>query len=99
MSAPGLFDGIDVDWEYPRGADGANFVPLLEEFRKQMDAVRPGLLLTAALGTIPAAYENTDLARVGALLDEAGLMTYDFNGPWSRTTGLNCPTDQRACGR
>jgi chitinase len=91
ISAPGLFDGIDVDWEYPRGADGANFVPLLEEFRKQMDAVRPGLLLTAALGASPSTYGEADLARAGSLLDEAGLMTYDFNGPWSRTTGFIAP--------
>jgi chitinase len=91
ISALGLFDGIDVDWEFPRGADAANFVPLIEEFRKQMDAVRPGLLLSVALGPSPRMYGNADLARVGALVDQAGLMTYDFNGPWSSTTGFIAP--------
>ena len=90
VSALGLFDGIDVDWEFPGGADAANFVPLLEEFRKQMDAVRPGLLLNVALGPSPKPY-GTDLARLAGLVDQAGLMTYDFNGPWSRTTGLIAP--------
>jgi chitinase len=91
VSVTGLFDGIDVDWEFPRGADAANFVPLIEEFRKQMDAVRPGLLLSVALGPSPHMYGDADLARVGALVDEAGLMTYDFNGPWSSTTGFIAP--------
>ena len=91
ISADGLFDGIDVDWEFPRGADSANFVPLIEEFRRQMDAARPGLLLSVALGPSPKMYGDADLARLGALVDEAGLMTYDFNGPWSTTTGLIAP--------
>jgi chitinase len=91
VSTAGLFDGIDVDWEFPRGADAANFVPLIEEFRKQMDAVRPGLRLSVALGPSPRMYGDADLARVGALVDQAGLMTYDFNGPWSSTTGLIAP--------
>lgn len=91
VSAAGLFDGIDVDWEFPRGADAANFVPLIEEFRKQMDMVRPGLLLSVALGPSPRMYGDADLKRIGELVDEAGLMTYDFNGPWSSTTGFIAP--------
>jgi len=91
VSVAGLFDGIDVDWEFPRGAEAANFIPLIEEFRKQMDAVRPGLVLSVALGPSPAMYGDADLRRLGALVDEAGLMTYDFNGPWSSTTGLIAP--------
>jgi chitinase len=91
VSAAGLFDGIDVDWEFPRGADAANFIPLIAEFRKQMDAVRPGMLLSVALGPSPHMYGDADLGRLGTLVDEAGLMTYDFNGPWSSTTGLIAP--------
>jgi len=90
-SAPGLFDGFDIDWEYPRGADGANYVPLLAEFRRQMDALRPGFLLSVALATSPSKYGNADIAAVGRIVDLAGLMTYDFSGPWSRTTGFIAP--------
>lgn len=91
ISAPGLFDGIDLDWEYPRGADAVNYIPLLEEFRRQMNALRPGLLLTVALDPSPALYGVADIARLGRLVDRAGLMTYDFSGPWSQTTGFIAP--------
>lgn len=91
VTAAGLFDGIDVDWEFPRGADSANYIPLLQEFRRQMDAFRPGMLLTVALGPSPRMYGTADLAAVGRLVDRAGLMTYDFNGPWSSTTGFIAP--------
>ena len=47
ISAAGVFDGIDVDWEYPGScgetcstrptADVANFTALLAEFRRQLD--------------------------------------------------------------
>lgn len=89
--APGLFDGIDIDWEYPRGEDAKNYVPLLREFRRQMDAFHPGLLLSVALGPSPHMYGDADIEEIGRLADVAGLMTYDFNGPWSSTTGLIAP--------
>ena len=46
ISAAGVFDGLDIDWEYPgrcgatcdfRPEDGVNFTALLEEFRRQLD--------------------------------------------------------------
>ncbi len=91
ISAPDLFDGIDLDWEYPRGIDAQNYIPLLEEFRRQMDAYRPGLLLTVALDSSPGIYGTADINHLGRLVDRAGLMTYDFNGPWSATTGFIAP--------
>lgn len=91
VSAAGLFDGIDVDWEYPRGDNGTNYVALLKEFRTQMNALRPGLTLSAALGPSPHMYGNADVAAIGQLLDRAGLMTYDFSGPWSKQTGFIAP--------
>jgi chitinase len=91
ISAPHLFDGIDVDWEYPHAPDAANFLALLTGLRRQMDALRPGLLLSVAVGPSPHMYEGTDMDAVGKIVDQVGLMTYDFNGPWSPTTGFVAP--------
>jgi chitinase len=93
----GVFDGIDIDWEYPVGgglpdnhtdqADGANFVLLLQEFRKQFAEIgRPELLLTMA-GPGPGQAGNYNLNKGHIYLDFVSIMAYDFRGAWSKLTG------------
>jgi chitinase len=91
LSEPGLFDGFDVDWESPQAADAANFRALLEEFRRQMNAVRPGLRLSIAVDQAPEALAGTDFAAIARLVDQVGVMNYDYAGPWSKTTGFLAP--------
>lgn len=88
---PDIFDGFDIDWEYPKEADAANYQALLEEFRRQMGAVRRGLRLSIAVGHTPRMEPGTDFAAVSALVDEVGIMNYDYTGPWSKTTGFLAP--------
>ena len=86
-----IFDGIDLDWEYPQPADAENFLALLTEFRRQMDALRPGLRLTIAVGPSPRMYPGVDMAAISPLVDQIGIMNYDYNGPWNKTTGFLAP--------
>jgi len=88
---PGLFDGFDVDWESPQDADAGNFRALLEEFRQQMNAVRRGLRLSIAVDQAPEALPGTDFAAIARLVDQIGVMNYDYAGPWSKTTGFLAP--------
>ena len=37
VTAPGLFDGFNIDWEFPGAADKQNFTALLKEFRTQLN--------------------------------------------------------------
>ncbi len=97
VTAPGLFTGIDVDWEYPNAspADGPNYTALAAEFRRQLDAygvathTRPMLTFAAAPGL--ARYPGVDWAAVGRAVDLLGLMNYDYNGPWQKVTGIVAP--------
>lgn len=91
IEAPHLFDGIDVDWEYPHGEDGPNFIALLGDLRRAMDGVRPGLRLTIAAGPSPRMYGGVDLPALAGLVDQVGLMNYDYNGPWNQRTGFLAP--------
>ena len=91
IHARGIFDGFDVDWEYPEPEDAANYLALLKEFRKQLDAVRPGLRLTIAAGPSPHMYHGVDFGEVAKVVDEIGLMNYDYSGPWRKVTGFHAP--------
>jgi chitinase len=98
-SAAGVFDGIDVDWEYPasegnagnivRPEDTQNFTALLAEFRSQLDAVRPGLLLTIASPAAQSKYSKIELDQITRYLDWINLLTYDFHGTWENTTNFH----------
>ena len=80
------FDGVDIDWEYPRTTDGSKqqYEDFLLRLRKRLD----GKLLTAAIlagldsrnEPIRSAAEAIDFPAV-ELLDQINLMTYDCDGP------------------
>jgi chitinase len=92
---PGLFDGIEIDWEYPGAADTANFTALMKEFRSQLDALgerRYLLSFDAEPGAAEFAY--TDLAAVARYCSYVDLMTYDYSGPWNNETGFVAPLYQ-----
>jgi chitinase len=105
-SAFGVFDGIDIDWEYPasrnahghryRPEDTRNFTHLMAEFRRQLDAVgqqtKRKYLLSAALPPGPGKRDRIEVAEVARYTDFLNIMTYDFAGPWS----VNGPTDHSA---
>jgi chitinase len=98
---PGVFDGIDIDWEYPvcggmpengrRPEDRRNCTLLFRELRRQLDVlgVETGqrYLLTAAM---PAGRELPadcfELRESAAILDWINVMTYDMDG--SERTGV-----------
>ena len=91
ISKPGLFDGFDIDWESPYEKDAANFLALLQEFRHQMELVRPGARLAVAVDESPQTLSGSDFAAIASVVDQVGVMNYDYVGPWSATTGILAP--------
>jgi chitinase len=90
---PGLFDGLDIDWEFPvqgglkgnveRPADRENFTLLLAELRRGLDAQgkkdNRHYELTIAASARPSEIANIELDRIVPLLDFIGVMTYDYH--------------------
>ena len=92
-AAAGLFDGIDLDWEYPTQvaggvvdpspADRHNATLLAKEFRRQLDAQGridgKHYLLTAALPAAKSSTKYYELKDFVKQLDWVNIMAYDYN--------------------
>ena len=100
---PGVFDGIDIDWEFPvaggleagRPEDQRNFTLLLAELRRQLEdqgrVDGQPYLLTIAASARPGEIANLELDRIPASLDWINLMAYDFHIIGERVTNFNAP--------
>ncbi|PZM62181.1 glycoside hydrolase family 18 protein [Paenibacillus dendritiformis] len=96
-------DGVDIDWEYPafhawntqkaRPEDTQNFTSLLKELREKLYRLphpkNKKYLLTFASGTQDWYFQNVEVKKVEKYVDYINVMTYDFTGRWSDTTGYN----------
>ena len=96
------FHGIDIDWEFPgmeghngTPADKRNFTIMLQEVRDSLDAYGSNTgeyyPLSIAASSNPSTCEDMEVKKIAEILDFINIMTYDFNGPWSPTSGHNAP--------
>lgn len=95
-------DGIDIDWEYPVGPDwgeeiphspedGPNFIEMLSQIRTGFDALgrETGKEYSISIAAPGSSWypQKVDVVKVASIVDTIKLMTYDYYGGWSSTTG------------
>jgi chitinase len=95
-------DGIDIDWEYPVGpewgqeiksrpADKKNYISLLQDLRDALDKLGAKTGKRYGLSTaVPASgwfVTANDVKAAAKIVDALKLMSYDYYGGWSTTTG------------
>jgi chitinase len=102
----GVFDAINVDWEFPgvdpgNGAhtspnDVANATALLQEFRRQLDQAGAsagkhyGLTVAIPGGNVNSS-GSWQLRKVAGIVDWIDLMSFDYHGGWDALTNFNSP--------
>jgi GH18 family chitinase len=103
-AAAGVFDGFDIDWEFPASANGhtgnhsgaqdtENYTLLLAEFRRQLNGLGgKQYRLTAAVPSGPSDIDKVQVAKLAETLDMVNVMTYDMHGAWE----ADGPTNSQA---
>jgi chitinase len=96
-------DGLDIDWEYPgqpgggckfRPEDKRNFTLLLQAVRERLDAlslahgrVGPSRYTLSIASSDSEYFDHTEMPILNPYLDWINVMTYDFYGSLTPTTG------------
>jgi len=94
------FDGLDLDWEYPKcwqvacdkgpESDRESFALWVKELRAAFDS--KGLLLSAAVSPSKKVMDlGYDIPSIARDLDWIAVMTYDYHGHWDKKTGHVSP--------
>ena len=107
VSTGTLFDGFDVDWEFPNANDTANFTALMTEFRNELNTLTGTtgktyqLLADLAAGpSTPGAaadsgndggYDTINISGLSAVLDYMNVDGYNYSGDFSNATNDASP--------
>ena len=94
------FDGLDLDWEYPKCwqvdckkgpvSDKEAFADWVKELSKAFQ--KEGLILSSAMSPAAKVCDNAyDIPKLNKYFDFVSVMTYDYHGQWDKKTGHVAP--------
>ncbi|SCU79850.1 LADA_0B03554g1_1 [Lachancea dasiensis] len=96
------FDGIDIDWEFPKNdsKEPQVYLEMMRLLRGKLDELEKSIfgpsqkhsdhfILTTAIPADPLNLEHLPLGHVNQFVDYFNLMAYDFSGSWSERTAYH----------
>lgn len=99
-----MFDGIDLDWEFPgvkvldntwSNQDGEYYALAIEEIREKLDGLEEETgreyEISVAVSTGADKIEKFNLPGIHPHVDFINVMAYDINGTWRDTTDHQAP--------